>query len=155
MERCVSGSCPGAHSHKPPLQRAVQAGPGPGLAANAGSGLGSVGGVRACVRAKVRPPTAASGRGRLQSKEWQFQAKAGRASWQSVSGLCNHLRVSSNVEDFAHLFWYARQREVAAARSLPELRSSVFHGKSCTIFIRFFFWDTFLPIGIFIFQFFC
>lgn len=39
--------------------------------------------------------------------------------------------------------------------SLPDLRSSVFHGKSCTIFIPFFFWDTFLPIGIFIFQVFC
>lgn len=61
-------------------------------------------GVCACHRAQMPPPTAAAEHGRLQIQEGQFQAKAGRASWQSVSGLCNHLLVSSNLEDFAHLF---------------------------------------------------
>lgn len=92
------------HSRKPQLQQAVQAGPVPGLVASSGSGLGSKGGVCACDLAKVWPPTAACEQRRPQIKEWQFQAKVGRASWQSVSGLCNYFLGSSKVEDFAHLF---------------------------------------------------
>lgn len=87
------------HSHKPQPQQAVQAGPGPGLGGSSGAK-----GVFARVLAEASPPAAASERQRPQIKEWRFQAKAGRASWQSVSGLCNYLLGSSKVEDFALLF---------------------------------------------------
>lgn len=91
-----------SRSTRPPSAAAAgSAGPVP----SAGSGLTAKGGAVACGRAQVGPPTAAAQHARLQVKEErQFQAKAGRASWQSGSGLCNHLLVSSNVEDFAHLF---------------------------------------------------
>lgn len=36
----------------------------------------------------------------------------------------------------------------------PDPRSPVFNGQSCTISIHFFFWTTFLPVPIFMFQFF-
>lgn len=94
--RGVSGWWPGARSCEPPLQRAVRVGPGPGRVG--AQGLFVRAAVPKCDRPQLLLDTE-----HFKLKNGHFKQKQGGHPG-SLSGSCNHLLVSSDAEDFAHLF---------------------------------------------------